>query len=104
MDYLIINIILWGKKQKYKFFNFGLSPLSEYTYHPLAPLLKRLDSFIFSHGGQFYNLNGLHGYISRFNPVWEPKYIALPGSLLIPQVLTEITLLINRGFKGILIK
>jgi phosphatidylglycerol lysyltransferase len=36
--------------------------------------------------------------------VWEPKYLAAPGGLSLPRVLTDITALIGGGLKGVVLK
>ena len=104
MDYLIINAILWAKENGYKWFNLGMAPLSGLSNRPLAPLWNKIGSFIFSQGEQFYNFKGLHNYKDKFKPVWEPRYIALQNGLLLPQVLTDIALLISGGFLGLIKK
>ena len=52
-------------------------------------------------GEHFYNFEGLREYKDKFDPVWEPRYVACPGGLRIPQILANIATLISGGVKGI---
>ena len=104
MDYLFIQLILWGKQQGYKWFNLGMAPLSGLESRALAPFWNRLGSFVFRHGEHFYNFQGLRRYKEKFNPVWEPKYLASPGGLALPRILTNLASLISGGIKGVVTK
>ena len=104
MDYLFIKLMLWGKEQQYRWFNLGMAPLSGVENRHLAPLWYKLGAFIFRHGENFYNFRGLRQYKEKFDPEWEPKYLASPGGLAIPRILTNLSSLTSRGFKGIIYK
>ena len=96
--------MLWGQQEGYTWFNIGMAPLSGLQDHTLAPLWNRLGSFIYRHGENFYNFQGLRQYKEKFEPSWEPKYIAAPGGLRLPQILTNLASLISGGLKGIVAK
>ncbi len=102
MDYLFVNLMLWGKEQNYKWFDLGMAPLSGIENRTFAPLWNKLGAFIYQHGENFYNFRGLRQYKDKFDPVWEPKYLASPGGLALPRILTNISTLISRGFKGVI--
>ena len=104
MEYLFIQTMLWGKQQGYKWFNLGMAPLSGLENRNLAPIWNRLGSFIFQHGENFYNFQGLRQYKEKFNPVWRPKYLASPGGIATPQVFAGLLGLISGGIKGIVSK
>jgi phosphatidylglycerol lysyltransferase len=101
MDYLFIELMLWGKREGYQWFNLGMAPLSGMEDHALAPLWNRIGSFIFRHGEHFYNFQGLREYKEKFNPLWKPKYLASPGGLTLPRVLINIGSLVSGGIKGV---
>jgi len=104
MDYLIISIMLWGKKQGYRWFNMGMAPLSGIEARALSPLWNRIGAFVYRHGEHFYNFQGLRQYKEKFNPVWEPRYIAISSGLALPRVLTNLAALISGGLKGVISK
>jgi phosphatidylglycerol lysyltransferase len=101
MDYLFTHLIIWGKKEGYRWLNLGLAPLSGLEDRSLAPLWNRLGAFVFRHGEHFYNFQGLRKYKEKFDPVWEPKYIALPGGVALPRILANVASLVSGGIKGV---
>ena len=102
MDYLFVEIMLWGKQQGYECFNLGMAPLSGLTDNTLAPLWHKFGTFVFRHGEHFYNFNGLRHYKQKFNPVWQPRYLACPRGLMLPRILTNLASLISGGITGVI--
>lgn len=101
MDYLFIELMLWGNREGYAHFNLGMAPLSGLESHPLAPLWHRLGTLIFRQGEYFYNFEGLRAYKEKFSPAWRPKYLAVPGGLALPTVLLDVAALIAGGIRGV---
>jgi len=99
MDYLFIELMSWGRLQGYAWFNLGMAPLSGLERHPLAPAWHRVGNFVFRHGEHFYNFEGLRRYKAKFEPVWEPKYLAARGGISLPRVLVDVSVLIAGGMK-----
>lgn len=104
MDYLFIELLLWGKERGYHWFNLGMAPLSGLEDRLHAPLWNRLAALVFRFGEHFYNFQGLRQYKEKFDPTWEPKYLACPGGLILPQVLANIASLTSGGTKGVISK
>jgi phosphatidylglycerol lysyltransferase len=99
MDYLFIELMLWGRSEGYRWFNLGMAPLAGLEAHPLAPAWHRVGNFIFRHGEHFYNFDGLRRYKTKFDPVWEPRYLAARGGIALPRVLVDVSVLIAGGMK-----
>jgi phosphatidylglycerol lysyltransferase len=104
MDYLFVELMLWGRTQGYAWFNLGMAPLSGLEARAIAPLWSRLGTLVYRHGEHFYNFQGLRLYKEKFDPVWEPRYLACPGGLALPRVLADVAALVSRGFRGVLTK
>ena len=104
MDFLFIELMLWGKAEGYRWFNLGMAPLSGLENRALAPLWHRMGSFLSRHGESFYNFEGLRRYKDKFDPVWEPRYLAAPGGLALPRVLLDVSTLISGGLKELVTK
>jgi phosphatidylglycerol lysyltransferase len=104
MDYLFVKLILWGKENGHKYFSLGMAPLSGFEKRQFSPIWNKIGSFIFTHGEHFYNYKGLRDFKEKFNPVWSPKYIALPKGLKQVFALKDIAALISGGVKGIFSK
>jgi len=104
MEYLFIQLILWGKNEGYHWFNLGMAPLSGLEDHELAPLWNRFGALVFRYGEHFYNFQGLRQYKEKFDPEWRPKYLACPGGMALPRIFTNLGTLISGGVKGVVSK
>ncbi len=102
MDFLFARVLLWASEEGYRWFNLGMAPLAGLETGPLAPLWSRLGSTVFRYGEHFYNFQGLRSYKEKFGPVWEPRYLASPGGLVIPRALANVSSLVSGGVSGVL--
>jgi phosphatidylglycerol lysyltransferase len=101
MDFLFVELMLWGKLENYQWFSLGMAPLAGLERHPLAPLWHKIGTAIFDLGEEFYNFEGLYEYKAKFEPEWQPRYLAAPAGLSAPFILMTVTRLISGGWKGI---
>ena len=97
MDFLFLELMLWGTAAGYRWFNLGMAPLAGLGSDKLAPLWERAGALVFRYGDQFYNFEGLRKYKAKFDPVWTPKYLACPGGLALPVILADIAALVAGG-------
>lgn len=104
MDFLFVHLMLWGRDHGYHHFNLGMAPLSGLEPRALAPLWNRAGSLVFRFGEHFYNFRGLRQYKEKFDPTWEPRYLASPGGLALPRILANVATLISGGIGGIVRK
>ncbi|MGH7500042.1 MAG: phosphatidylglycerol lysyltransferase domain-containing protein, partial [Gemmatimonadales bacterium] len=104
MQFLFTEMMLWGKEQQFEFFRLGMAPFSGLERRMLAPLWSRVGAFMYQHGEHFYNFQGLREYKEKFDPVWEPRYLASPGGLALPRILGNIAALISGGIGGVVAK
>jgi phosphatidylglycerol lysyltransferase len=100
MDYLLVELMLWGKAQGYQRVSLGVAPLSGLESRALAPLWGRLNTLAFRHGEHFEDFQALRRCKERFEPEWSPRYLVAPGGLVLPRVLTDIAGLIAGGSRG----
>jgi phosphatidylglycerol lysyltransferase len=104
MDFLFVELMLWGKAQGHTWLNLGMAPLAGLERHPLAPAWHRVGNFVFRYGEHFYNFDGLRRYKAKFNPTWESRYLASPGGMALPRILLDISVLISGGVKELFAK
>jgi phosphatidylglycerol lysyltransferase len=104
MDYLFVELMLWGKQQDYDWFSLGMAPMSGLEDRTLAPLWHKVGTFVFRHGEHFYNFQGLRQYKEKFDPVWQSKYLACRGGLALPRILANVATMISGGVKGMITK
>jgi phosphatidylglycerol lysyltransferase len=104
MDFLFAEVMAWGRDAGYRWFNLGMAPLSGLPQHALAPLWGRVGSLLYRHGEHFYNCQGVRDFKEKFDPVWEPRYLASPGRVALPLVLAQVAALLSGGWKGVVSK
>ena len=104
MDYMFLQLILWSQQQGYRWFNLGMAPLSGLENRSLGTVWNRVGALAYRFGENFYNFQGLRQYKEKFDPVWEPMYIASPGGLVLPRILTNLATLISGGLRGVVAK
>ena len=101
MEYLFVELMLWGRERQYQTFNLGMSPLSGIESREYAPLRNKLSGALFRHGEHFYGFQGLRHFKSQFDPVWEPRYLASPGGFVLPRALINVSTLVAGTLKGV---
>jgi phosphatidylglycerol lysyltransferase len=104
MEYLFTELLLWGRAAGFAHFNLGMAPLSGLENRQLAPIWNRVGALLFKHTENFYNFQGLRGFKQKFDPVWEPRYLASRGGLALPRILTNVSALVSRGLRGVISK
>ena len=101
MEALFVHMMKWGKDAGYRRFSLGMAPLSGFEDSPLASLWNRLGSFLYEHGDAVYNFQGLRAYKDKFDPIWEPRYLAYPGGLRLPRIMADVSALVAGGYRRI---
>jgi len=101
MDYLFVELLQWGRSQGYVAFEFGMAPLAGLEDRPLAPIMSRVGRLLFERGEELYNFRGVRRYKDKYDPVWQPRYIAAPHKWSIPLLLADISLLSSGGVSGL---
>ncbi len=101
MDYLLVELMLWARSEGYRWFNLGMAPLAGLQSRRHAPLWNRFGAMVFGRGERFYNFRGLQRYKGKFDPQWEPRYMAVPRGIALPVILTNVASLIAGGLGGV---
>jgi phosphatidylglycerol lysyltransferase len=101
MDYLFVELMQWARGEGYRWFNLGMAPLAGLQSRRHAPLWNRFGAMVFGRGERFYNFRGLQRYKGKFDPQWEPRYMAVPRGIALPVILTNVASLIAGGLGGV---
>jgi phosphatidylglycerol lysyltransferase len=101
MEALLVHVMKWGREQGYRRFALGMAPLSGFEQSPVASFWNRVGAFLYEHGESVYNFQGLRAYKDKFNPVWEPHYLAYPGGLRLPRIMADVSALVAGGYSRI---
>lgn len=102
MQFLFLRLILHLKEAGFATFTLGMAPMSGMEDHPLAPVWHKVGRFLFQHGEHFYNFQGLRGFKAKFDPAWQPRYLAVPGGLSPLIVMTDVGALVGGGLRGMI--
>jgi len=95
MDYMFLQLMSWGRSQGFRWFNLGMAPLSGLENRSLGPVWNRLGALTYRFGENFYNFQGLRQYKEKWDPQWEPTYLASPGGMALPIIITNLAALIS---------
>ncbi|WP_188152066.1 bifunctional lysylphosphatidylglycerol flippase/synthetase MprF [Teredinibacter waterburyi] len=104
MEYLFVQLFLWGKDNGYQWFNLGMAPLAGLETRALSPSWNKLANLVYRLGENFYSFEGLYFYKNKFDPHWQSKYLACKGGIELPKVLLDVSVLISGGFKEMFLK
>ena len=101
MDFLFTDLMLRMKALGTARFSMGMAPLSGLESRKGVRLWNRFGAAIFQHGGHFYNFSGLRAFKAKFDPQWEPRYLAVPSSRPPMVPLADAAMLIAGGTRGV---
>jgi len=104
MDLLFVKIMEALKGQGFRTLNLGMAPLAGLSSHRRAPAWNHVARQVFEHGERFYNFRGVRAFKEKFDPDWQPRYLAVAGQGLPILSLIDVTLLIGGGLKSLLRK
>jgi phosphatidylglycerol lysyltransferase len=94
MDYLLSEILLWGKERRYRVFDLGMAPLAGLETEGSAPVWNRLALMVVRRGHRFYNFEGVRKYKEKFDPIWEGRYMAVPAGMHPTLALADVARLV----------
>jgi phosphatidylglycerol lysyltransferase len=101
MDFLFVELMRWGQEQGYQAFEFGMAPLAGLEERRLAPIMSRVGRLLFERGEEVYNFRGVRRFKDKYDPIWQPRYIAAPHKWAIPILLADVGLLTSGGMAGL---
>lgn len=104
MDFLLAKLMQWAAREGFQWFALGMAPLSGFMPGEQSPIWSRVGALVYRHGERFYNFRGLRRYKEKFQPVWEPRYLAGPSGFALPRVLTNVTTLVAGSVAGVVRK
>lgn len=100
MEFLFTELLLHFAAEGYAEFSLGNAPLAGLDARRGVPLSTRLGAFVYRHGRQFYNFEGLRAFKDKFDPDWRPVYVALSPRANIIVVASDIVSLVSGGLRS----
>ncbi|MEI6243831.1 MAG: phosphatidylglycerol lysyltransferase domain-containing protein, partial [Acidobacteriota bacterium] len=101
MDFMIVSLLLEGQRLGYARFNLGMAPLAEVGARRDAHRRERVAYFLFRRGEQWYNFQGLRFFKQKFNPEWQPRYMAYQNTWEWLFAAAYLGALTTGGWKGL---
>jgi len=102
MEYLFTELMLQLRAKGVAKFSLGVAPLSGIEIGPNVKTWNRLGAGVYRHGAHFYNFQGLRAFKEKFDPDWQPRYLAAPSTIAPIGPLADASLLIAGGAKALL--
>ena len=103
MEYLIAESMEWARVRGYSAMSLSLAPLAglreevqgindldappRWRITPSARLLQRSAAYLHRRGMLLGNYRSLYFFKSKFQPIWEPRYLVLTDASALPRVL-----------------
>ena len=83
IDLLLVESARHYSEKGFSKMNLGLAPLAHITPEEKAAWTDKAIKVI---AESMPNLRGLYLFKEKYNPVWEPRYMAYPGALTLPRI------------------
>jgi phosphatidylglycerol lysyltransferase len=101
MEGLLVHLMIWGRSQGYRRFALGMAPLSGFEASPASSLWNRFGRFLYEHADTIYDFQGLRAFKEKFDPAWEPHYLAYQGGVRLPRLMVDVSALVAGGYRQI---
>jgi phosphatidylglycerol lysyltransferase len=80
MEYLFTKLALHLGRAGFRRLSLGMAPLSGLAPTPLAAAWHRIGHLLWRFGERLYHFRGLRTFKSKFDPDWQPRYLAASGT------------------------
>jgi phosphatidylglycerol lysyltransferase len=98
---LYAHLLRWARGEGFRHFSLGMAPPEPLEPAPVAKLWDGAWAPEHLCGGTFLDVRELRPFREAFSPVWTPRYLAYPGGLPLPRVLSAVaTLAAGGGMPG----
>ena len=104
MEMLFARLLLYFRQEGYTWFSLGMAPLAGLSENPAATMWHRMGRAAYDHGEAFYNFRGLRAFKNKFDPAWSARYMAVAGGRSPLLAITDVTVLISGGLRGVITK
>jgi phosphatidylglycerol lysyltransferase len=81
MEFLFTRLALHLKHAGFRRLSLGMAPLSGLAPTPLAAAWHSIAHLLWRFGERLYNFRGLRTFKSKFDPDWQPRYLAASGTV-----------------------
>lgn len=100
MDALFLHLLEWSKSEGYLHFNLGMAPLANVGESTFSHRAERFANEIYRRANRWYRFAGIRKFKDKFDPQWEPRFLAYPGGVSLPILMWRITRMIAKVPSG----
>jgi phosphatidylglycerol lysyltransferase len=100
LDFMLLRLQRLAKARGVQRFDLGLTPNPARATENLGPAWQRVTPLLFRFGDHIPNFDALRSFKARFNPHFEPRYLACTAGFALPTILQDVTALIEKGGDG----
>jgi phosphatidylglycerol lysyltransferase len=86
MDLLQVRVIEHFREAGYKRYSLGMAPFYNVGEQAGAPVIERAIRLLYDHVSRIFSYKGLHSYKAKFQPGWEPRYLAYSSETELPKI------------------
>lgn len=97
MDFLQVRLIEHLRASGFKRYSLGMAPFSNVGDQPNAPVIERAIRLLYEHVSLVFSYKGLYSYKAKFQPSWEPRYLAFSGETALPKIILALIQLGERA-------
>ncbi|GAB6168420.1 bifunctional lysylphosphatidylglycerol flippase/synthetase MprF [Clostridium carnis] len=99
MDFLMLNLISYGKENQFKNFDIGMAPLANVGTSKYSFVSERIAAQICVYGQSFYSFTGLRSFKEKYTKQWTPKYLAYRKKTSLPFTMMQVIAVCNKNIK-----
>jgi phosphatidylglycerol lysyltransferase len=101
LDFMLLRLLRLAKARGAQRFDLGLTPNPARAAENLGPAWQRVTPLLFRFCDHIPNFDALRAFKARFNPHFEPRYLACTAGFALPTILKDVTELIEKGGDGV---
>ena len=100
--FMLMELMSWGRKERYQWFSLGMAPLSGLKGQQHTARWHKVADWVYTYGDNIHSFREVRAYREQFDPVWEPRYLAVPGGWTLPSAVSNVGSLALGGFRGLI--
>ena len=86
MDLLQVRLIEHFREAGFTRYSLGMAPFYNVGEQAGAPVIERAIRLLYDHVSRIFSYKGLHSYKAKFQPSWEPRYLAYSSETELPRI------------------
>ncbi len=94
LDFVLVEAIMWAKRQAYQTVNLGLAPPRGLGHRDTVSRWDRFGAHLYRHGEHYFDFNELRRAKTRFAPRWDPRFVSSRPGLALARAIPDLANLV----------